>query len=331
MFSRSMIECTFKPAVEEAERLGKLPKGALAVIYDKNYLEASGYATTMADVFDEKVYLVEFYHSDGNPCVRFNKESVMEVCVLKDGVDEWIPTRAAFRYVTQKPWSRIPLKFTKTLVFNPTIACVAGGRNKLLASKAYDFFNAEMSQYGLSLTSPKTVHDVEKPLVPLWINHMGGFAVVKNPYSNAGQGVWTITSKEELDDFMKLDYDYEQLIVQSLIGNKLWSSTTQTGQFYHVGTVPDKKNQIFVADLRMMIHYNYKTGGFAPIALYARRAEKPLEKTPPKNSWDVLGTNLSYKKEDGTWDTDTKRLIICAQSSFNRLGRQLQSIDWHKT
>lgn len=324
---RNMMEFTFKPLVEEQEKLGKLPKGGLAVIYDKNYMEASGYASTMADVFDEKVYLVEFYSGDKDTCVRFNKERVLEICISKDeNQEDWIPIRAAFRYVTQKPWNRIPLTGTKTLIFNPTIACVAGGRNKLLASKAYDFFNAEMTQYGLQLHTPKTVHDVEKPLVPLWVQTMGGFAVIKNPYSNAGQGVWTITSKDELDEFMKIKYDYEQLIVQSLIGNHKWSSTTQTGQYYHVGTVPDKKNQIFVADLRMMIHYNYKTKGFAPIALYARRAFSPLEKTAPKNSWDVLGTNLSFKKEDGQWDTDTKRLIICAQSSFNKLGIGLDDL-----
>jgi len=323
---KQMMEWTFKPLVEEQEKLGKLPKGALAVIYDKNFMEASGYATTMADVFDEKVYLVEFYSNDEKACVRFDKDRVLEVCINNKGEDEWIPIRAAYRYVTQKPWNRIPLTGTKTLIFNPVIACVAGGRNKLLAAKAYDFFNAEMSQYGLQLHYPKTIHDVEKPLVPWWIQTMGGLAVVKNPYSNAGQGVWTITSKDELEEFMKIDYYYEQLIVQSLIGNYKWSSTTQSGQYYHVGTVPDKKNQIFVADLRMMIHYNYKTGGFAPIALYARRALSPLEKTAPKNSWDVLGTNLSFKKEDGSWDTDTKRLIICAQNSFNKLGIGLDDL-----
>lgn len=324
---KSMMENTFKPFVEEQEKLGNLPKGGLAVIYDKNYMEATGYATTMADVFDEKVYLVEWYTNDEKACCRFTEDRVLEVCVVMEGEKtDWIPIRAAFRYVTQKPWNRIPLSGTKTLMFNPTLACIAGGRNKLLASKAYDFFNAEMSNFGLQVNSPKTVHDVEKPLVPLWVNHMGGFAVVKNPYSNAGQGVWTITCKEELDAFMKIQYDYEQLIVQSLIGNNKWSSTTQSGQLYHVGTVPDKKNQIYVADLRMMIHYNYKTGGFAPIALYARRASQPLEKTAPKNSWDVLGTNLSVKKEDGTWDTDTRRLIICAQASFNKLGLGLDDL-----
>jgi hypothetical protein len=119
---------------------------------------------------------------------------------------------------------------------------------------------------------------------------------------------------------MKLKYEYDQFIVQDLIGNKEWSSTSKTGQFYHVGTIPNKKNKIYVADIRMMVHYNYETNGMAPIAIYARRAKDPLEEKPPKNSWDALGTNLSVKKSDGTWDTDTKRLIICDQGSFNQLG-----------
>jgi len=158
--------------------------------------------------------------------------------------------------------------------------------------------------------------------VPLWVKSLGGFAVVKNPYSNAGQGVWTITTEEELDDFMKLDYKYDQFIVQSLIGNSKWSSITTSGQFYHVGTVPDKSKKIYVADLRMMVHYDYTIGAFRPLALYARRAEKPLDDNPPsgKESWKMLGTNLSYKDKNGNWQTDTKRLIVVAQNSFNKLG-----------
>jgi len=54
---------------------------------------------------------------------------------------EWHPIRAAFRYVTQKPWNRLPLN-SKTKILNPTIACLAGGRNKMVAAKAYDIFNS---------------------------------------------------------------------------------------------------------------------------------------------------------------------------------------------
>lgn len=145
--------------MEEVEKTQKLPKGSIAVLYDKNPMEASGYAATIAEVFKEKVYLVEFYADDPNPPVRWNKDKVMEVRI--EG-DEWIPIRAAFRYVTQKPWNRIPLLNTKTLILNPIIACLAGGRNKLLASKAYNFLSAELEPYGIKLQFPKTIHNVEK-------------------------------------------------------------------------------------------------------------------------------------------------------------------------
>jgi hypothetical protein len=64
-----------------------------------------------------------------------------------------------------------------------------------------------------------------------------GHAVVKVPYSNAGQGVYTITNKEELTKFMDTNHFYDKFIVQSLVGNASWSSITKSGKFYHVGTV----------------------------------------------------------------------------------------------
>ena len=41
----------------------------------------------------------------------------------------WTPIRAALRYVTHKPWNRIPA-LTRTFMYNPVLACLAGGRNK---------------------------------------------------------------------------------------------------------------------------------------------------------------------------------------------------------
>lgn len=317
---RDLMEKTFKPLVEERESLGLLPKdGRIAVVYDKNVMEASGYAATLADVFGENILLAEYHNGEEDPNVRWTEDRVMEI---RDAQGVWHPIKACFRYVTQKPWNRLPVNDTKTVVLNPIVCCLAGGRNKLLAAKAYDFLNAELGNSGLKLNVPNTIRDVEKTVVPIWVNTMGGFAVVKNPYSNAGQGVWTITSEEELTEFMKQETGYDQYIVQSLIGNHEWSSISHTGQFYHVGTVPDKKNNIYVADLRMMVHYNYKTGSFAPLALYARRASKPLVDNPKhmKKSWDILGTNLSVKLENGGWDTDTSRLIIADRKDFNKLG-----------
>ncbi|MDX1667711.1 MAG: hypothetical protein R3350_10790, partial [Saprospiraceae bacterium] len=130
----------------------KLPEGGLAVIYDKNPMEASGYASAMADHFDEEVFYAPFYQDDKNPPVRFT-DGIMEV---RDERGEWHPIRAAFRYLTQRPWNRLPLQ-TKTRIFNPIIACLAGGRNKMVAAKAYDLFNAELAGKGLKVNTPETI------------------------------------------------------------------------------------------------------------------------------------------------------------------------------
>ena len=109
--------------------------------------------------------------------------------------------RAAYRYVTQRPWTRIPV-LTRTLILNPVLACLAGGRNKMIASKAYEIFNGTLQGSGLGVRTPETIRDVRHNEIPLWVERFGGHAVVKIPYSNAGQGVYTITSREELDAFI---------------------------------------------------------------------------------------------------------------------------------
>src|SRR5690606_21522271 len=111
-------------------------KGALAVVYDKNPVEASGYAAVLAEVFNEPVWYVEFKQFDKDPAVRF-EDGLMYV---RDESKKWHPVRAAFRYLTQRPWNRLPLH-SKTKILNPVIACLAGGRNKMVAAKAYDIFN----------------------------------------------------------------------------------------------------------------------------------------------------------------------------------------------
>jgi hypothetical protein len=289
----------------------RLPQGSLAVIYDKNYMETSGYAQTLADLMQEEVYLVPCFDEEHN-------ELYFDNGILKfKSNDKEISIRAAFRYVTQKPWNRIPTQ-TKTFIYNSTLVCLAGGRNKLLANKAYELYNAEISNSGLKINMPETIKDVSKLEVPLWVQRFGGKAVVKNPYSNAGQGVYTITSQKELDVFMKDDYPYDQFIVQSLIGHYEWSSQSEQGKYFHIGTVPNKRGQIFIADLRVMIYSSPE--GFQPCAIYARRAKKPLEAEVGGNSWDVLGTNLSIKVGENKWDSDTNRLMLMDRKDFNSLG-----------
>jgi hypothetical protein len=48
--------------------------GRLAVVYDKNKMEATGYAAAMADVCKEDVLLAEYHMEDQNPPVRWQDE-----------------------------------------------------------------------------------------------------------------------------------------------------------------------------------------------------------------------------------------------------------------
>lgn len=56
----------------------------------------------------------------------------------------------------------------------------------MMAAKAYEFFNAELADSGLHVRVPETINNVTKNEIPLWLDSMGGHAVVKVPYSNAG-------------------------------------------------------------------------------------------------------------------------------------------------
>lgn len=299
----------------------RLPAGELAVIYDKNYMETSGYAAAMADIWNEPVHLVEFPADAEAPRARFT-DGVLEIRPGDD--DTWTPIRCAFRYVTQRPWTRIPVA-TKTAILNPVVACLAGGRNKAVAAKAYEFYNAELRETGLGIRTPHTLWDVGYREIPLWVANFGGQAVIKVPYANAGQGVYTITTEEELQKFLELEQRYDRFIVQSLIGSYSWSSISPKGRLFHVGTIPNKKRHSYVADLRVMITAG--PDGFRPQAIYARRARQPLlDKLGTHSSWDMLGTNLSIKNEDGSWGSDTNRLLLMDRKDFNSLGLGLDEL-----
>jgi len=308
---RRLIETAFLPLI--AKR--RPSSGRLAVLFDKNYMEASGYAAAIADLTNETVLLTPFPDGAVDPPARFT-DGLLEV---RDESGEWHAIRAAFRYVTQKPWNRIPIR-ARTRILNPVITCLAGGRNKLVAMKAYDIFNAELEPSGLQIRTPQTVTDVSKQEVPLWVQRFGGHAVVKVPYSNAGQGVFTIVSDRELERFMATDFPYDRYIVQSLIGNYVWSSVERAGRFYHVGTIPDRHGHIYVADLRVMVCGG--PNGFRPLAVYARRSREPLPTRLSESisSWDALGTNLSERQPDGSWTAATHRLLLMDRRDFNAVG-----------
>lgn len=305
-----------KSLLPQLKRRNVPKEGGLAILSDKNPMETKGYACVLADLINEPVYHVPFFKDDPDPPARFTEERVLEIR-LEDG--EWFPIRAALKYVTQKPWTRIP-PMTKTAILNPVLCCLAGGRNKLMAAKAYDLFNAKVASSGMRIHTPETIWDVAHNEIPLWVRRMGGYAVVKNPYSNAGQGVWTITNQDELDAFMALEQSYDRFIVQALIGNRNWSSHSKTGRLYQLGTIPNKKNELFVVDFRMMVGSG--PDGFFPLAIYARRARKPLatDLDDSCHSWEMLGTNLSVKEQDGSWNTESQRLMLMDSRDFNKLG-----------
>jgi hypothetical protein len=306
---RTLLERSFMPLVAGHS----LPAGRLAVLYDKNPMEASGYAATLADLTDEPVLLV------------YAADTASDLLVWHNGVlhVQGTPIRAAVRYVTQRPWNRIPV-LARTCVFNPVLACLAGGRNKMLAAKAYDLYNAEVQPYRLRIHAPATLCDVTHAEIPMAVRRMGGVAVVKDPYSNAGQGVFTITSPAELDAFMRLPQRYGRSIVQALIGNVGWSSRTAEGTLCHVGTVPNEQHEVYVADLRFMV--GGWSEGFYPVAIYARRARIPLGATAGSDSWAMLGTNLSVRDAEGNWTTQSERLLLMDRRDFNRLGIGLDDL-----
>ena len=315
---RLLIERTFKPLLKPKQGRQKV-EGRLAVLYDKNYMETSGYAAIIADVMDEEVLLIPFFNEE-------NDHIKIENDIIHVNLDsEWTPLRAVFRYVTQRPWNRIPLNL-KTKVLNPIVACLAGGRNKMVAAKAYDLYNAELRNYGLEINIPQTIWDVSKAEIPLWVQKMGGQAVIKIPYSNAGQGVFTIINQAELDAFMEMEFDYKRFIVQSLIGNYNWSSTSEKGKFYHVGTIPNAKGETFVTDLRMMA--STTKDGIRPLCVYARRAAEPLVDniTSGSDSWAMLGTNLSVKLGENDFTSDSSRLMLTDRRDFNKLGLGLDDL-----
>ena len=310
---RRLLERTFLPLMAKALKKAT-PDGVLAVLYDKNPMEASGYAQVLANLTIRPVWLVPMHLSKPLEFV----EVIDRQLFIRDGIT-FRPITCAFRYVTQKPWTRLPINL-KTPILNPIVACLAGGRNKTAAAKAYEQFNGRHRHQGLEILTPESFTNVRKAEVPLRVNQLGGKAVVKVPYLNAGQGIYTVVNERELKEFMDIEHDYDEFIVQQLVGNFQWSSTTGRGKVFNIGTVPDKKEKIYIFDLRMMI--SWQEDSFRPVAMYSRRAPVPMETELEEEaaSWSVLGTNLSKKVGVDAWETEPERLLMMDRRDFSRLG-----------
>lgn len=306
---KRLIEKTFKPMVDQHQE-----GGALAVIYDKNPMENIGYAATIADVFDENVFLAKFDKDDKEPPVKFEEGKMF----VKNEKEKWEEIRAAFRYVTQEPWTRLP-KNPKTLILNPIEACLAGGRNKEVASGAYDVFNEKFKDKGIGIFTPKTFTKVPYEELKKYLEILGGSMVIKVPDSNAGQGVYTVVSEEELEFALSQISKDDLYLVQQLIHSNYEEGLDKSKSWYHVGTIPDFKGRSYAFDLRLMMHATSE--GLRPLAVYSRRSGFPLNEPLPegKNSWEVYGTNLSIKGEDG-WTYADERLMLFDIRNFGQLG-----------
>lgn len=65
---RLVIESAFENQLSKADP----SLGGLAVIYDKNSMECSGYAAVLADVAKESVWLCEWFMNDPDPDVKWD-------------------------------------------------------------------------------------------------------------------------------------------------------------------------------------------------------------------------------------------------------------------
>ncbi|RIB14422.1 hypothetical protein C2G38_2018570 [Gigaspora rosea] len=295
---KHVIQTAFKEALKDADP----SLGELAVVYDKanNEIEITGYATAISEEAKEHVWIVMLQDDD-----RYEQPIKWEnqIMYIRDQEGVWHPIRACFKHMAHKPWTRFPLK-SKTVVFNNIISCLAGGHNKSMASKSFELFNNELSGSGLAIRFPETICNVNKSEISSCIEKMGGRAVIKAPYGSCGQDIYIITNSEELNEFFDSSHHYEKFIVQSLVENASWSTKLHPGKFYHIGIVPDRHNQTFVNDLRMMVSADET--GFHPVVIY-------------RNSWEDFGTNLSVKL-DSKWIRENDRMITMDHKEFDIIG-----------
>ncbi|CAG8848496.1 15599_t:CDS:2, partial [Gigaspora margarita] len=278
-----VIESGSSPAGQSFKEAADPSLGELAVVYDNatNEIEITGYAAAISEETKEHVWIVMLQDD-----VRYVQPIKWEnqIMYIRDQEGVWHPIRACFKHMAHKPWARFPLK-SKTVVFNNIISCLAGGHNKAMASKSFELFNNELSGSSLAIHFPETICNVNKSEISSCIEKMGGRAVIKAPYGCCGQDIYIITNSEELKEFFDSSHHYEKFIVQSLVENASWSTKLHPGKFYHIGTVPDRHNQTFINDLRMM----------------------------------VFGTNISVKL-DSKWTREYDRRITIDQKEFVIIG-----------
>ncbi len=296
-FARTLSSALLPHVVEE---------GPLAVMYDQNPSGNQRMAQVLATLSGREVYGVYV------PTPEVAARHIDPHTLMVDG----IPIAGAHRFVTQDPWRKLAIlnqrDGVEIPVSNPVIACLGGARNKAVATAAYTAFN-QTSRIKLSV--PVTTAAVpRREAFDMVRRDFGGVAVVKDPYSNSGIGVWTITNKEELERAEAETDDGRFYLVQQLVGSEEVTSNGSIPQLHHSGCIVDGES--FATDYRVIV-VSHPTEGFRLAGLYSRRGRAPLNQLGRRevDSWDVLGTNLSVLERvlaDGekVWKTEADRRII---------------------
>jgi hypothetical protein len=295
-----IIENSFIPLVKD------IPTeiGVLAMLNDATYLEAHTYSAVISRLMNESVYLINLADDRHyNNYFRFN--DYLEVNINS----VWTKIRACYKYVQTKPWLKLPVQ-SKTFIYNSLLGCLAGGRNKAIASLAYNNLNDELSSQGLKINHPATFINLTKEGV-LKQYQERCFGVAKGLYGNGGHDIFFLTSEKDIDYFKEHSTDFTKYIFQDLVGLKSWFKTNCDGRYFHVGTIwPDRK----VFDLRMCVAYT--KNGFRPSAMVARTTKEVLNDNYDEISSfkNVLLTNV------GDELGHTNQIVILDDFGFKRLG-----------
>jgi hypothetical protein len=309
-----LIEKSFLPQLKKR----KLPNGKLAVIYDTNPMENEYYAQTIARLTGEEVIL--YYRHPAEPHRVIYRDE--QLYLLHQGLP--VPIRGVFRYLTQYPWKVFRAK-TTTFVFNPIEVCLSGGRNKLMANRAYRNFNGIFGAQGLAINYPHTVSYPDKESLEKKIKETGYRGVIKIPYLNKGQGVFTICGSGDWQRYLRCTSDSltKDYLFQNLLGNETCSTDRKKR---HRFTRPDHNGNQYIYDLRMMCCST--AAGIVPVSAYARRSRDPVNRKtadPDRDSWNLFGTNISVRNSDGSFGTDPDRLLSLSGEEFPLL--QLDLVD----
>ncbi len=274
--------------------------GSLAVLYDKNPQEVRAYAATLAEMSGRAVHLVPIFSGAVDEVLKFTS-GAMQV----RGPEGWVTITAALRYVTDQPWLSLPLRSTSVLL-NPLSACLSGGRNKHLASVAYQRFTETWNDSHLAIRFPSTQSGLTTEQAAAAIASAGHRGIIKTPYGHAGEGVFPIVSADGLTRWLAEVDENRGWVVQELIAEDHLTAHAEYG------------GSARIYDLRLLVAAGSE--GFRPIAGFARQARSELAfPLQQKAVRDQLVTNLSYRDTRGEWATDTSRVVPLDETHFESL------------